>query len=290
MASWPRSSSSATRSSGVAASTGTDATSMFSSVLGLVLVTEIDGRSPDAPSSFPHAAAARRPAPPTRKARRPIGGDMRPTYREAVPVQLQVDGVQVEFADDGISLLEALRDRLGNRTAKDGCSPQGQCGCCTVLVDGVPRVACVTPLRRVAGREVTTLAGLADARAWADALVASGGSQCGFCTPGIIMRLAALTDRSPAAVDQALLAHLCRCTGWRTIGEAAAAFGRAAPAGRDLDEAGRRASIEGGGVQRVGPDVALGEGGFADDTAPPDALVAVPDGAGGWAVGETLAE
>jgi aerobic-type carbon monoxide dehydrogenase small subunit (CoxS/CutS family) len=215
---------------------------------------------------------------------------MRSTYREAVAVQLQVDGVQVEVADDGISLLEALRDRLGNRTAKDGCSPQGQCGCCTVLVDGVPRVACVTPLRRVAGRDVTTLAGLPDARAWADALVASGGSQCGFCTPGIIMRLATLRDRSPAAVDQALLAHLCRCTGWRTISEAAAALGHPAPADRDLDEAARRASIEGRVLQRVGPDVALGEGGFADDTAPLDALVAVPDGAGGWAVGETLTE
>ena len=66
---------------------------------------------------------------------------MRPTYREAVAVQLQVDGVQVELDDDGITLLEALRDRLGIRSPKDGCSPQGQCGCCTVLVDGAPRVA-----------------------------------------------------------------------------------------------------------------------------------------------------
>ncbi|MDP9074284.1 MAG: 2Fe-2S iron-sulfur cluster-binding protein, partial [Actinomycetota bacterium] len=66
-------------------------------------------------------------------------------------LRFQVDGAHVEVADDGASLLEVLRDRLGLRTAKDGCSPQGQCGCCTVLVDGSPRVACVTPARRVSG-------------------------------------------------------------------------------------------------------------------------------------------
>jgi aerobic-type carbon monoxide dehydrogenase small subunit (CoxS/CutS family) len=181
---------------------------------------------------------------------------------------------------------------LGLRTAKDGCSPQGQCGCCTVLVDGAPRVACVTPARRVAGRSITTLAGLPEQarREWAEAFCASGASQCGFCTPGIIVRLAALTDHSPAAVEKALLAHLCRCTGWRTIVEAAAAVGSTHDAGRDLDAASRRAELEGGVRQRVAPDVSLGEGGFADDTAPRDALVAVLDGAGGWAVGETLAE
>jgi aerobic-type carbon monoxide dehydrogenase small subunit (CoxS/CutS family) len=217
---------------------------------------------------------------------------MRSTYREAVMVQLQVDGVQVEVDDDDVSLLDALRDHLGVRSPKDGCSPQGQCGCCTVLVDGAPRVACVTPLRRVAGRDITTLMGLPEGerQAWAGAFVATGASQCGFCTPGIIVRLAALTDRSPANVEQALLAHLCRCTGWRTIVEAAAAVGAARPAERDLEAASRRATIEGGVLQRVGPDVALGEGGFADDTAPLDALVAVPDGVGGWAVAETLRE
>ncbi len=67
------------------------------------------------------------------------------------------------MADDGSSLLDVLRDQLGIRSVKDGCSPQGQCGCCTVWVDGAPRVACVTPVRRLDGREVTTLDGLAPA-------------------------------------------------------------------------------------------------------------------------------
>ena len=81
------------------------------------------------------------------------------------PLAFTVDGRAVEVDDDGASLLEVLRDRLGCRGPKDGCSPQGQCGCCTVLVDGAPRVACVTPARRVAGREVTTIDGLPDAGA-----------------------------------------------------------------------------------------------------------------------------
>src|SRR5947207_8713391 len=96
----------------------------------------------------------------------------------------------------GESLLSVLRERLALMSVKDGCSPQGQCGCCTVLVDGSPRVACVTPARRVAGRAITTLDGLdaATRQEWADAFAATGASQCGFCTPGIIMRLSALND------------------------------------------------------------------------------------------------
>jgi xanthine dehydrogenase small subunit len=219
-----------------------------------------------------------------------------------MPLQLHVDGRQVEVADDGASLLEVLRDRLGLRSPKDGCSPQGQCGCCTVLVDGHPRVACVTPARRVSGRVVTTLDGFPEVTRirWASAFAAAGASQCGFCTPGIIVRLAALADRAggrplaPAEVEAALVAHLCRCTGWRSIVEAAVL----ASGPSDLPTAGlqvepkvsRRASIEGGTAQQVGNAVALGHGGFADDTAPDGALVAVPDGSGGWAVGETLTE
>jgi aerobic-type carbon monoxide dehydrogenase small subunit (CoxS/CutS family) len=216
-------------------------------------------------------------------------------------VQFVVDGEQVEVPV-GPSLLDALRDHLGRRSVKDGCSPQGQCGCCTVLVDGAPRVACVTPVRRVAGRTVTTLDGL-EPRVrdrWAEAFLATGASQCGFCTPGIVLRLEGLREKGTAADDhaavgRALAAHLCRCTGWQTIEEAwdVVAGGAAVPfpaTRRNLDAAARRATIEGRADQHVSAAVALGQGGFADDSAPAGALVAVPDGDGGWAVGESLAE
>jgi xanthine dehydrogenase small subunit len=212
-------------------------------------------------------------------------------------IALVVDGEPCEVVDDGASLLEVLRDRLGRRGPKDGCSPQGQCGCCTVLVDGAPRVACVTPARRVAGRAITTVDALANSARWADAFCATGASQCGFCTPGIVVRLEGLRANGAGVddvdkVEKALLAHLCRCTGWRTILDAWRTFD-AAPVTvgrRSLAHAERRAAIEGRTPQRVAPDVALGRGGFADDNAPDDALVAVPDRAGGWAVGETVAE
>jgi aerobic-type carbon monoxide dehydrogenase small subunit (CoxS/CutS family) len=211
-------------------------------------------------------------------------------------VAFAVNGSAVE-APTGGSLLDTLREHVGIKSAKDGCSPQGQCGCCTVWVDGQPRVACVTPVARVAGRAVTTLEGLDGADRWADAFCANGGSQCGFCTPGIIMRVAALTDPTEATVRQALLAHLCRCTGWHPIVNSvlSASSGvslRLEQTVRGVRGVGavRRAGLEGGVAQDVGAHVALGQGGFADDTAPADALVALLDASGEWVVGESLAE
>jgi aerobic-type carbon monoxide dehydrogenase small subunit (CoxS/CutS family) len=208
-------------------------------------------------------------------------------------VALVVDGRSVVVPGTG-SLLDALREVLGVRSVKDGCSPQGQCGCCTVWVDGQPRVACVTPVVRVRDREVTTVDGLADADAWAASFVAHGGSQCGFCTPGIIMRAAALEPArrtSTDAVRRSLLAHLCRCTGWQPVVESIVRVGEPAAGGvRSPADAARRAELEGGVPQAVAADVALGRGGFADDTAPDDALVALRAADGSWVVGETLAE
>ncbi len=206
-------------------------------------------------------------------------------------ITILVNGRSVEVPDDG-TLLDVLRDHLGERAAKDGCSPQGQCGCCTVLIDGAPRVACVTPVRRVRGRSITTPDHVTDAAQWAEAFCATGASQCGFCTPGIIARFAGLRAKNPDAseadVEQALLAHLCRCTGWRTIIDAWSAFG-ADTAPRDLEAAARRAELEGGRPQRVDPDVALGHGGFAEDTAPAESLVALLDADGAWTLGESVA-
>jgi xanthine dehydrogenase small subunit len=212
--------------------------------------------------------------------------------------------VEVDAPGDE-SLLLVLRERLGLVSVKDGCAPQGQCGCCTVLVDGEPRVACVTPVSRVAGRSVTTVDGLdaADRDRLSAAFLTTGGSQCGFCTPGIIMRASGARVRD---LDRALAAHLCRCTGWLTVYDALnAAGGEArepvAQHARDLDAAARRAEMEGGEGQAVRADVPLGGAEFADDTAPRDALVAVPlppeseaefvEAAGlQWVTGASLAE
>ena len=227
--------------------------------------------------------------------------------------EIVVDGAAVLVTDEALTLLDVLRDQIGVRSVKDGCSPQGQCGCCTVLVDGQPRVACVTPARRVRDRVITTLEGLdSDVRdRWARAFAATGGSQCGFCTPGIICRFAGLhakgadhDDRNVAA--RALAAHLCRCTGWQPILDAWQAYPGPEVEAAGVDwladpdrraDADRRATIEGGSSQSTGPHVALGTGGFADDTAPAGALVAVRAGEGcdaadehGWVVAETPAE
>jgi aerobic-type carbon monoxide dehydrogenase small subunit (CoxS/CutS family) len=208
----------------------------------------------------------------------------------ASAVTFLLNGAPVDVQDDqGASLLDALREQLQCRSVKDGCSPQGQCGCCTVWVDGAARVACVTAIRRVAGRSVTTVEGLdPELRArWAGAFAAAGASQCGFCTPGILLRLAALEQGSRPVtrqgVESALLAHLCRCTGWQSIVEAACAAlgldtaehpgtGEPAPA-LDPFLASWRAQIEGPAFQSSGPEVVLGGAGFADDSAPEGALV-----------------
>ena len=219
---------------------------------------------------------------------------MRPEL-QLIPFRL--DGRAVEVEDDGSSLLDVLRDRLGARSPKDGCSPQGQCGCCTVWVDGQPRVSCVTPIARVAGRDVTTLDGLPDAAAWTARFAATGAAQCGFCTPGILMRVAALAPSarsSPAAVHRALAAHLCRCTGWQPVVDAVLSVGIGPigpePAAATTAAGGRvRAELEGRTAQLVGPAVAAGSGGFADDRAPHDALVALRGDDGDWHVGETVA-
>jgi selenium-dependent xanthine dehydrogenase len=131
------------------------------------------------------------------------------------PVILEIQGP--------VTALAALRDRLGVTTAKDGCSPQGACGCCTVLVDGRPAMSCLRDVRKLDGRSVITIEGLeADkAATLAQAFVETGALQCGYCTPGIVLSAAALLDKDPAPsearVEAALGPHLCRCTGYKGI-------------------------------------------------------------------------
>lgn len=123
----------------------------------------------------------------------------------------------------GASLLEMLRGELGLRSMKDGCAPEGSCGACTVIVDGRAVVSCAQPASRVAGRSVVTVEGLAGERRelWAACFAAKGASQCGFCSPGIVMKAEVLLERDPdpsrAEIARALAGNLCRCTGYAPI-------------------------------------------------------------------------
>jgi selenium-dependent xanthine dehydrogenase len=121
------------------------------------------------------------------------------------------------------SLLETLRERCGIRSLKDGCSPQGQCGCCLALIDGHAKVTCSMTAASAAGHHVLTLEGLpeSDRHLFSRAFAAAAGVQCGFCIPGIALRSKYLLDRNPTPsrdeIARAIDVHLCRCTGYKKI-------------------------------------------------------------------------
>lgn len=146
------------------------------------------------------------------------------------PIRFTLDGVEVSVdVDPKASTLSVLRDTLGVLTGKAGCSPQGLCGCCTALIEGKPRLTCTLPVKSLAGKAVTTMAGVDEAvrSRIVDAFVASGASQCGYCTPGIVLSTAAwLSGRDSATqaptaddVHRILGPHTCRCTGYVAIAE-----------------------------------------------------------------------
>ena len=136
------------------------------------------------------------------------------------------------------SLLELLREDCGLRSMKDGCAPEGSCGACTVIVDGRAVVSCAQPAdagRRSDDRDARGAARPTTRDAWADAFVASGASQCGFCSPGIVMKAEALLRRVPGADPRARSpgrwpGNLCRCTGYVKVIDAIEAAAAAGPA------------------------------------------------------------
>ncbi|WP_460916738.1 (2Fe-2S)-binding protein [Plantactinospora veratri] len=130
-------------------------------------------------------------------------------------------------ADDvwaGESLLHVLRERLGLPGAKNACE-QGECGSCTVYLDGEPVCACLVPAGQARGREVVTVEGLGPGPGELDpvqrAFLAAGAVQCGFCTPGLVVAVHDLLARTPSPADpeirEALAGNLCRCTGYEKI-------------------------------------------------------------------------
>lgn len=124
-------------------------------------------------------------------------------------------------------LIDILRDRLGLTGVKRGCD-DASCGACTVVLNGEAVKGCVTPAAKCAGGTVVTIEGLANGARLhpiQQALVDAGAVQCGYCTPGIVLRLYALFERKPQATDEEILdaleSHLCRCTGYEAIWEGA---------------------------------------------------------------------
>lgn len=145
-------------------------------------------------------------------------------------IQCTVNGDEhAVLADPRDTLLELLRDRLELTGTKEGCS-NGHCGTCTVLVDGEPVNACLMLAVEAPGHDIVTIEGIsrgAELNPIQQALVDHGGTQCGFCTPGIVMSAKALLDAKPrpteAEIRHAIAGNLCRCTGYDKIVRAIAA-------------------------------------------------------------------
>jgi selenium-dependent xanthine dehydrogenase len=175
------------------------------------------------------------------------------------------------------SLLELLRERFALRSVKDGCSPEGSCGACTVIVEGHAVVSCAQKASRAAGKTVVTQEGLPEEtrRLWADCFVAAGASQCGFCSPGIVMKAEAFLAKHPEPsredVLHALLGNLCRCTGYVKIADAillVAAARRGEPVPRP-DPSGRVGTRS---ARYEGAALALGDKPFIGDLDAPGLL------------------
>jgi aldehyde oxidoreductase len=189
-------------------------------------------------------------------------------------IGFEVNGRPVTVRGSHPHLLAALREELDITSPKDGCSPSGQCGCCTVFVDGKATVACQYDLARVEGKSVVTLEGVdeAERQTFADAFAACGGLQCGFCIPGIVMRAKAQIDKKGTSLTRESMAphlgaHLCRCTGYVKILDAIEAVAHG-----DVCTPALSAEVGGGGAKYEAASLTLGDRGYIDDIRVPGML------------------
>jgi len=135
-----------------------------------------------------------------------------------VSLSLTVNGRRVKLAAHPLKrLLDVLREDCSLTGTKEGCG-EGECGACTVLVDGTPVNSCLVPFAHVAGARVTTIEGLGGRHPLQRAFVEHGGAQCGICTPGMILAAVALGKRPTLdEIRVGLAGNLCRCTGYAAI-------------------------------------------------------------------------
>lgn len=149
--------------------------------------------------------------------------DMIPVAKKEI-WSAEVNGRAVEvLAPSNAVLLDVLRDKVGTLGVKRGCD-LGTCGCCTVMIDGTPRLSCLCLAGQVEGSTILTVEGLADGAHLApiqSCFAEHGGSQCGFCTPGFLVTAQALLNKNDSPTDQevacAIEGNLCRCTGYQQI-------------------------------------------------------------------------
>ena len=201
-----------------------------------------------------------------------------------------LNGQQVEVeVEPGRSLLYVLREVLGLTGTKQACDCEGECGACTVLLDGEAVRSCLTPIAKAAGRAVTTIEGLGapgKLHPLQQAFIDHGAVQCGYCTPGMILSALALLQREPAPtreqIVEALEGNLCRCTGYTKIVravQAAAAVLLREPVSRGVGEwrgdgasRGAQAVVGGSQVRVDALDKVTGAARYAEDIQPPGLL------------------
>ena len=153
--------------------------------------------------------------------------------------------------ETGMHLLEVLREECGVTSCKNGCAPEGACGCCLVMIDGKPALSCLRKPEQMAGHDIRTVDGLPERtrRIISEAFVLEGGVQCGFCIPGIVIRAAHLIEQGKSddreAIRKALDGHICRCTGYGRIIDAIQTAGEAMRNGGKLPDQPRRHSFFG---------------------------------------------
>ena len=185
-------------------------------------------------------------------------------------VNMIVNGTAVAVSRDHPHLLSALRDELDVTSPKDGCSPSGQCGACTILLNGKAIQSCLVGMEKATDSEIVTLEGFdpEERDRLASAFSAAGALQCGFCTPGIMVRTKALLDQKGTDVTRNIAAgrlgvHLCRCTGYTKILDAVDMLASGSIAPVKLPS-----GIGEHGAKYEAVDLALGVRGYVDDLRP----------------------
>jgi xanthine dehydrogenase molybdenum-binding subunit len=199
-----------------------------------------------------------------------------PPEVRTVRFRLNGDAREVEVRP-GEMLLETLRNRCGILSTKDGCQPQGQCGCCLAIIDGRRKTTCAVLAEKAEGADILTLEGVdpSERDLIARSFVAAAGLQCGFCIPGIALQAKGLLDRDPNPsrrdIARTLNGHLCRCTGYTKILDAielfaAAKRGEAQPVPESDGRVGRSLA------RWTGAELVLGDRPYVDDMTLPGML------------------